>query len=801
MLLWVYLILYDLQTSTQASRHVIKRKLNSLPKDLPDLYNRILRNIKPEDLEVAKAILRWVVWAERPLTLHELTVAIAIRPGQRSMEPLSEMMEPDLEGSLRSILGAMIIIQKNEVHLIHQSAKDFLKDPIWTESEKFSLRVNEANLYISISCLTYLSFEEFEYAPVDDEYPWNYHELIERQNDESKFFRYSSTHWLDHLKNVDAESEALLQMKAAYSKLAKSRKTLTLLHRIYCDTRGIKIYRDYQPIEIAASFGLIDFLEVLLDQSLDVSAENYDYGHILLIAIEFEQIKLVRFLVERGADVNGQDGKYDAPLHKAIERGNDDLVHFLVEKGADVNVQDGEYRTPLHKAIERGNGAIVRFLVENQANVNLGGGEYGNPLQAAIYQGFESIVPFLIENGADVNAEGDKYRGPLQTAIEYCNDGTTHFLVQRSRENETQEGTNESERIRAHIALQKQKELIEKLIEAERVAQRIAHRNSPEYREKDCLRRRERSKEREAERPEARKASLPVSPLSSPTLPRPQDKALPASEPGSPYQSTDLQANESNKQLPPSPWGSPTLPPKPQETELPLSVPDSPYQFADIFPAISLKQLPSSPWDSPTLLPRPQNEPLPISLPGSPYSLSESRVQNLPELPMSPWDSPTLFPIPQEMMLPASLPGSPYSLSEVRGLPEMPISPWSSPIVGPSPLEKILPHNTPDSPYVLAETSENLPFLPVSPLDSPTLLPKFQDFKLQPNIPNSSKEELDTASDFTVPNAIGSFIDTAVVQRPLNPQQQENVDKEQADALEELPTNKYEVPITSSLFH
>jgi hypothetical protein len=37
---------------------------------------------KSGDYEVANTIHRLVVWAERPLTLHEVTVAIAIRPRQ-----------------------------------------------------------------------------------------------------------------------------------------------------------------------------------------------------------------------------------------------------------------------------------------------------------------------------------------------------------------------------------------------------------------------------------------------------------------------------------------------------------------------------------------------------------------------------------------------------------------------------------------------------------------------------------------------------------------------------------------------
>jgi hypothetical protein len=100
---------------------------------------------------------------------------------------------------------------------------------------------------------------------------------------------------------VGAESEAPQQLKTAFSKLPKSRNIFTLLHRIYCNTRDIYIYQDYEPIEIAASFGFIDCFQGLIDQSFGGSTENYDYGHIPLIAIEFEHIALVRYLIKGGA--------------------------------------------------------------------------------------------------------------------------------------------------------------------------------------------------------------------------------------------------------------------------------------------------------------------------------------------------------------------------------------------------------------------------------------------------------------------------------------------------------------------
>jgi hypothetical protein len=128
MFLWVYLILYDLTKPGRKSEHAIRTKLKSLPKTLPDLYKKILYAIEPDNVEFANDILRRVVWAERPLTLRELTAAIAIQPEHRSMSTLTELMEPNLESELRSILGALITVQNDIFYLVHQSAKEFLRD-------------------------------------------------------------------------------------------------------------------------------------------------------------------------------------------------------------------------------------------------------------------------------------------------------------------------------------------------------------------------------------------------------------------------------------------------------------------------------------------------------------------------------------------------------------------------------------------------------------------------------------------------------------------------------------------------
>jgi hypothetical protein len=210
MFLWVYLVLSELKTTTDSSPFAIRKKLNPLPKSLPDLYNRILVNIKVDDAEAAKNILRWVVWAERPLTLQELAISIALRPDHRSTSELSEMMRCDLQSDLQSILGPLIHIRNGFVHLVHQSAKDYLKDMEPMTDEAISARSNESNLYISISCLTYLSLDEFDHGPVVHDNCLAENDTIEirRQYKNVPFLQYCALQCHFHVRQLDDESQA-----------------------------------------------------------------------------------------------------------------------------------------------------------------------------------------------------------------------------------------------------------------------------------------------------------------------------------------------------------------------------------------------------------------------------------------------------------------------------------------------------------------------------------------------------------------------------------------------------------------
>ncbi|KAF8538750.1 hypothetical protein BDD12DRAFT_884282 [Trichophaea hybrida] len=175
MFLWVSLILDDLKMSITTTPRAIRKTLKSLPRNLPGVYINILRKIRMEDKETAQTILRWVIWAIRPLTLQELTIAIALRSEHTSMPSMEDDMNNDLRQVLRLVFGPILRIEADDtVHLVHQSAKDILSsmntplmegDLTGNTQPSFCLSSTESNLQLAISSLIYLSFDECEEGP------------------------------------------------------------------------------------------------------------------------------------------------------------------------------------------------------------------------------------------------------------------------------------------------------------------------------------------------------------------------------------------------------------------------------------------------------------------------------------------------------------------------------------------------------------------------------------------------------------------------------------------------------------
>lgn len=446
MFLWVSLILDDLKNSYTTKPRIIREKLRTLPSTLPDIYKDILRKIEPENQSAANTILQWVVWAVRPLTIKELTIATAIRPHDTSLSTMEDEMELDMKTALRLIFGPMLKIEANDtVHLIHQSAKDFFRSnnspgeplPFW------SISCTESNHLLATGCLTYLSFDELECGPVTFEVTVEHDrqlQILENRKLENEFLSYAAEHWFDHTRQTDHGAPDL---RRTFSKLAKSGPKINLAYQIFLNSQK-KGYGNTAPLHIAAEFGFNNFVEDLLDSSADINAQTGIYGTALQAAAVGGHETVVHLLLDRGADVNAQGGQYGTALMVASAESHEAIVRLLLDRGADIDVYcDGIFGNALLAAATEHDEAIVRLLLDRGANVNSQGGIFdAGALRAASFHSSESIVRLLLDRGADVNLQDCIVGTALQAAAARGNDVIVRLLLDRGADINMQSGMN-----------------------------------------------------------------------------------------------------------------------------------------------------------------------------------------------------------------------------------------------------------------------------------------------------------------------------------------------------------------------
>ncbi|KAF7919653.1 hypothetical protein EAE99_008505 [Botrytis elliptica] len=116
--LWVRLVMQEL--SEIYTKEDIETVLSDIPADMNQFYTKILENLSKDrrGAKLAKIIFMWVVCSYRPLTVTEMQCALKLD---------SKSTVNNLRRDINSICGQLVFVdQQSRIHLIHQSAKDFL---------------------------------------------------------------------------------------------------------------------------------------------------------------------------------------------------------------------------------------------------------------------------------------------------------------------------------------------------------------------------------------------------------------------------------------------------------------------------------------------------------------------------------------------------------------------------------------------------------------------------------------------------------------------------------------------------
>ncbi|KAJ7483667.1 ankyrin repeat domain-containing protein [Mycena latifolia] len=446
-------LLAKLHIESLATKNTIKavrEALQHLPKDLQHTYDEAMERINhqtEEDRKLGILALTWVSNAKRLLSVAELREALAIEP-ESSFLDTDNLLDMDI--ILSACAGLMIVDDTvSVIRLIHYTTQDYL-DSI--RSERFPL----AHTIIVSTCLTYLSFPEFEVLPKD----WEQQDNMLVTHPFLKYAQYCLMH-------AKGEPEDSLQEKLMAFLTGASR--FTSVWRDAVPWKGIYGGYYFPPLCLSAasdlevtmrqllgqgiapedmvaalcaasSNGHIHLVELLIDAGAKINSEDVHYGNALYAAAEAGHEPVVQLLIEKGADVNAQGGHFGNALQAASVNENESMVQLLIKKGADVNAQGGPYGNALQAASWNGHESVVQLLIEKGADVNAQGGDFGNALQAALFNGNESVVLFLIKKGADVSAQGEGYGNALRAASQNGHESVVQLLIEKGADVNAQGG-------------------------------------------------------------------------------------------------------------------------------------------------------------------------------------------------------------------------------------------------------------------------------------------------------------------------------------------------------------------------
>lgn len=199
----------------------------------------------------------------------------------------------------------------------------------------------------------------------------------------------------------DESSGALFLLKSCGAKLAAAKKRALL---------------------VAAQYGHIKFMHLMLDHGAQVSASVYARNSLHDLA----QWKIEPYKTQRRSTFSPKKfensecleamrkEKYFAPIRKKAT----DIVTRLITAGVCVNAQSRPgHETPLHEAVKQGNVVMTQVLLEQGANPNILDADFKTPLDLTSL-GNDEIIELLLSHGARLDCGSEELKELAWAMIE-----------------------------------------------------------------------------------------------------------------------------------------------------------------------------------------------------------------------------------------------------------------------------------------------------------------------------------------------------------------------------------------------
>ena len=425
--LWTTLIIDLLKDAAMegATRNEYRKILEN--RSIDSVYEHLLA--KSTNVDRSKQLLQIVLAAVRPLTLDELNVASAVNMRQRSFKELEADLVHPVENHVKAVCGHFIRIIRNEVYLVHQTAREFLLrqqelDSLAYDSAWYhSLTLEDCNDALHRSCVSYL----FLKAVAEDE----------DVNSTWCFLDYAFEYWAKHYRDMDLIDtdhdlmDGVFNIGLEMSQLCYSGQ-FSLAHRLVLH---IDHWR-YSSHDKAINPLLDTLIQRLLDDaSVDANATDDSGQTFLHCASAISSGRLVRMMLDHGASISTTDRCGNTALHYALmdhpmpDDEEEAIFHYKAYR-RHIHFSNSSYipknpKTSLRRqlvaddhgfvgyGIPKEDDSKVEALVREGTSLDSLGEDGKTPLHMAVERGQVKVVDLLCSHGADITVKSADSRTTL----------------------------------------------------------------------------------------------------------------------------------------------------------------------------------------------------------------------------------------------------------------------------------------------------------------------------------------------------------------------------------------------------
>ncbi|KAF5670930.1 ankyrin protein [Fusarium denticulatum] len=456
----------------------IPKLVQALPRNLEKTFEQAFQTLEDEEeKKLAKRILQFVMFANKPLDLSELVEGIAITSDTKTLDDVQANSLRE-KSYVFELCGSLVRESQatSKIDLAHYSVYQFLQSPKIEGSRENKLYLDKSlgNIELLTACIRYLTIEnvssggiaeEVEAALEDDDLyisPEVFANTPFLQHAVSNWPAYASKLTEAELKDIwTSVLVPFFEPSSNYFKfwVRKAR----YLHGYYKYPPGIT------PLHVAAAHGLPSLARILLeDNSLSKATWQVSKAKVgsrtpLHMAIENGQNSVIELLLELDL-IDSTDERGRTPLHLAIECANEEAVAKLISAGANVNHCETDGRTPLFIAIENNWDGLATQLAEMASHhtampdgrgplhlaaqtgsttwlkclmlaftpraINQTDSRGWSPLLYAVDRGHLDVVKLLLSNSNCIEVGDRNGWTPLHAAIKHQNvDCITELLV------------------------------------------------------------------------------------------------------------------------------------------------------------------------------------------------------------------------------------------------------------------------------------------------------------------------------------------------------------------------------------